>query len=225
MIAELAYRRVCILRAVASLQIHFIELYTSRARQCSLGYDSSGACDSFQLGETIKFLSKKGLLFLIPFQSASPDDPDYIWPEAYSGDIEHLIGLLRQCPQYQIDQNHRHCGLRVRILPALDYIKECLDTGIGINPMRWKIDRAPQTWVATRESGNIDRKAFTVGKEKVVGNSFEFTKAARTSMQFGANSLDTIKSAKTLFTADTWIWTGGSQGEEDSSMLKTSLKW
>lgn len=205
--------------------MHFIELYTSRTRQCALGYDSSGACDSFQLGEMIKFLSKKGLLFLIPFQTVAPEDPEYLWPEAYTGDIDNLIGLLRQCPPYQIDKNHHHCGLRVRILPALDYIKDCFDA-IGINPMRWKTDRATQTWIPQTPSKSNGKRPFVVGGDAVGQEnirSFDFSKA-RSSLQFGSNSLDTDKSAKNLFTAETWVWTQG-QEAESSRLLKTSLKW
>jgi hypothetical protein len=58
----------------------------------------------------VKFLTKKGLLSLVPFQSVSPEDSDYIWPEAYSGDVDYLINMLRQCPSYQIDHNHGRCG-------------------------------------------------------------------------------------------------------------------
>jgi len=174
----------------------------------------------------IKFLAKKELLFLVPFQSASPADPDYVWPEAYNGDIEHLIGLLRQAPPYQIDNNHHHCGLRVRILPALDFIRDCFDTGIGINPMRWKTDRASQTWISEKPSKGRGGKAFTVGGE-VVGEDafqpFDFT-TSKTGMEFGPNSLDTAKVAKTLFTANSWTWTS-SKEEESSRLLKTSLKW
>ncbi|MCJ1304805.1 hypothetical protein MMC08_007618, partial [Hypocenomyce scalaris] len=48
---ELAYRRACVLDTINSLQNHFLALYTSKQRQCKLGYDSSPQCDSFQLGE------------------------------------------------------------------------------------------------------------------------------------------------------------------------------
>lgn len=208
MTVELACRRACILRTIASLQMHFIDIYTSRTRQCALGYDSSGACDSFQLGEMIKFLSKKGLLMLMPFQTASLEETDYVWPEPYTSDIEHLIGLLRQCPPYQIDYNHHHCGLRVRILPALDYIKDCLDTGIGINPMRWKSDRAAQTWVVAKKIKGT-RKDFVVGGKAVdeaQTGVFNFT-TAKATMLFGSNSLNIDKSAKSLFAAESWIWT------------------
>jgi hypothetical protein len=104
--AECAYRRTCVLRTIASIQNQFLTRYSSsKDRQCKLGYDSSSSCDSFQLGEMIKFLTKKKLLSLVPFQ----EDPDYILPETYNGDLDYLITILRQCPSYQIDHNHAHC--------------------------------------------------------------------------------------------------------------------
>ncbi|KAK3725375.1 hypothetical protein LTR37_000345 [Vermiconidia calcicola] len=38
---ELSFRRDCVLDTIQSLQAHFLRLYTSRDRQCKLGYDSS----------------------------------------------------------------------------------------------------------------------------------------------------------------------------------------
>ncbi|KFY05948.1 hypothetical protein V492_08222 [Pseudogymnoascus sp. VKM F-4246] len=72
-------------------------------------YDSSAACDSFQLGEMVKFFVNKGF-----FAFTSPllvNDEDY--PEPYEGDIENLITALRQCPSYQYDKNHAHCHVGV----------------------------------------------------------------------------------------------------------------
>ncbi|EER38032.1 conserved hypothetical protein [Histoplasma capsulatum H143] len=34
--------------------------------------------------------------------------------------ISNILSSLRQCPEYQIDPNHAGCGLRRRLLPALD---------------------------------------------------------------------------------------------------------
>ncbi|KAG7140693.1 hypothetical protein HYQ46_007937 [Verticillium longisporum] len=51
---ELQHRREAILNTIASVQRHFLALYSSRDRQCKLGYDSSSACDSFQLGQMLK---------------------------------------------------------------------------------------------------------------------------------------------------------------------------
>lgn len=51
---ELAYRRECILETIQSTQSWALALYTSRERQCRLGYDNSAQCDSFQLGKSSK---------------------------------------------------------------------------------------------------------------------------------------------------------------------------
>jgi hypothetical protein len=172
----------------------------------------------------IKFLTKKSLLSLIPFQCVPLEDPDYIWPDAYMGDIENLIGLLRQCPSYQIDKNHSHCGLRSKILPALEYIRDCVDTGISIKVTRWKSDRSSQTWIMPKTSnanGNR-RKPFTVGGEAVgeeSARSFDFTKA-RSEMEFGANTFNVDKSAKKLFASEKWVWTV--EREEESTRLPKS---
>jgi hypothetical protein len=211
-----------ILRTIASLQLHFLDLYTSRNRQCSLGYDSSPACDSFQLGEMIKFLTRKGLLSLIPFQAVPPEDPDYVWPEPYTGDIEHLIGLLRQCPSYQLDKNHSHCGLRTRILPALEYIRDCIDTGIGIKVMRWRADRAAHSWISPKPTAGRGRKPFVIADEEDV-QTFDFAKS-RSGMELGANSFNADSSAKNMFTAKKWIWTPDRE-EEIPRSSRPSLKF
>ncbi|KAH8599596.1 hypothetical protein B0O99DRAFT_724209, partial [Bisporella sp. PMI_857] len=109
----------CILRTIQSVLVHFLSLYTSRKRQCRFGYDSSPACDSFQLGEMVKFLTRKALLSLVPFQAVSPDDLDHFEPRTYDGSIDELIGTLRAWPEHQVDQNHKHCGPRVTIMPIL----------------------------------------------------------------------------------------------------------
>lgn len=175
----------------------------------------------------IKFLTKKNLLSLVPFQAASPYDSDYIWPEAYTGDIENIIGLLRQCPSYQIDKNHGHCGLRSRILPSLEYIRDCVDTGIGIKVLRWKTDRGSQSWVADRKRDDVSgggRRPFVVGGEAVGeengGRYFDFTKS-RSIMEFGSNSINVDSAAKAMFTAEKWCWSA--EREDDGMKLpKTS---
>jgi hypothetical protein len=227
MLVELSHRRACILRTLAGLLSHFLALYTSSNRKCRLGYDSSPACDSYQLGEMIKFLTKKGLLSLIPFQAVSPEDPEYVWPESWDGDIEHLMGILRQCPSYQIDKNHAHCGLRSKLLPRLAAIQSCIDTGVGIKLMRWKIDRAAETWIIPTRTSERGRKPFMVGSEMEEDNSrsFDFTKS-RSSMELGASGLNVDRLARALFTAQKWIWTN--EGEEENlsgNTSKTSLKF
>ncbi|KAK6610991.1 hydroxyproline-rich glycoprotein [Botrytis cinerea] len=208
--AELSYRRSRIILTISSLQTNFLSMYTSRTRQCKLGYDSSAACDSFQLGEMVKFLTRKNLLSLIPFQAVSPDDPEFIWPEAYTGDIEQLVALLRECPSYQIDKNHGHCGLRNKLLPALSYIKDCVDGGIGIKSQLWKTERSNQTWIPSPSTNTSNKKAFVVGG-KAVGDDrpeklFDFKSLNREDLTSGGRSLGVDKAAKKLFLADKWDW-------------------
>ena len=137
---ELQYRRECLLDSLGSLQLHFIELYTSRERQCKLGYDSSPQCDAFQLGEMMRFFSR---LSLLRVQNAiySVD----MTPHIFTGDIYQLIGTLRQCPSYQIDNNHTHCGLRARLIPILDLIEQAL-AEVGICAECWQQRRDGYAW-------------------------------------------------------------------------------
>ena len=102
-------------------------------------YDSSVACDSFQLGEMVRFFVSKNLFtFISPIAPPSNDDLDGL--EGYEGDIDTLIKDLRQCPSWQYDQNHAHCGLRTRLIPALDYIQAMLGSsmGVGLDWKQWK---------------------------------------------------------------------------------------
>ena len=119
---ELAFRRACILETIQSLQTHFLTLYTARERQCKLFYDSSGQCDSFQLGEMVKFFMRVGTLQLQG--SLTPDKKTS--NNAYEGDLYALLDKLRRVPEYQIDRFHTHCGIRTRLVPLLDLVQECL---------------------------------------------------------------------------------------------------
>jgi len=164
----------------------------------------------------VKFLARKGLLFLIPFQAVNSDDPDYIWPEAYSGDIEYLIGLLRQCPAYQIDSNHGHCGLRTKILPALDFIKSSMDTGLGIKLIRTKTGPVYESWLPTEEEQakqSSSKKSFWVGGSDgedvdVAGEKprqFDFA-SVRPKTGLGKDENSVERSPRGLFTAEKWNW-------------------
>ncbi|KAI9817552.1 MAG: hypothetical protein M1827_001164 [Pycnora praestabilis] len=137
---ELLYRRECILDTINSVQSYFLKLYTTKQRQCKLGYDSSPQCDSFQLGEMIRFFTRIGTLRLsgILYDTATP--------ESYTGDIEHLLEQLRQCPSYQIDRNHAHCGLRVRFLPILINLQTLISSNAAICGYCWKEDRPGHAW-------------------------------------------------------------------------------
>ncbi|KAI4955298.1 hypothetical protein J4E91_001156 [Alternaria rosae] len=151
---EMIQRREYILETINSLQAHFLKLYTSGERQCKLWYDTSLQCDSFQLGEMVRFFSK---IDTIRLQGKIYDNTE---PTYYLGDIDRLLSSLRQCSNYQVDSNHGHCGLRGRILPLLDLIQNSLslDTGsldIGIcaecwdnhrNEYAWQLAKRPVMW-------------------------------------------------------------------------------
>ena len=133
------YRRTCILATISSLQDHFLRLYSSKARQCKLGYDSSAQCDSFQLGEMVKFFVKRGTLDL---QSRMFESRDC---HVYKGSINELLASLAECPEYQIDAFHKHCGLRSRLRPAIEFLRSnCGNQGICMTC--WRADRRQYSW-------------------------------------------------------------------------------
>lgn len=146
---ELMRRRDYVLDTIQSLQTHFLRLYTHGERQCKLGYDSSPQCDSFQLGEMIRFFHR---LDLFPLTGSIMNADG---PVQYQSDIDRLIDTLRQCPEYQIDQNHKHCGLRERLLPLLSMIQNHLsldvnDLDIGICLDCWQARRQEYSWAEAK---------------------------------------------------------------------------
>lgn len=123
-----------------SLQMHVIKLYTSKRRQCRMGYENSAQCDSFQVGEAIKFFSRIGtiqLLGLVPGPSGS---------EPSTRSITETIKALRQCPSYQIDRNHAHCGVRAKLMPHLHTIEDFFLYGGGLCRLCWKDGSTQVRW-------------------------------------------------------------------------------
>lgn len=141
---ELLFRRDCILETIQSLQSYFLSLYTSGERQCKLGYDSSPQCDVYQLGQMIRFFKRINTVALSG-TIISTTDP----PEPYDGEILHLIESLRQCPGYQIDKNHHHCGLRDRLRPLLDFLEVALQD-VGLCLQCWQNCRQEYAWTRVK---------------------------------------------------------------------------
>ncbi|KAK3297989.1 uncharacterized protein B0H64DRAFT_423867 [Chaetomium fimeti] len=218
---ELHHRRECVLTTIASIQTHFLGLYTSRTRQCKLGYDSSASCDSYQLGEMVKFLCSRNLLFLTSFApSPFPPPPSTSSPtpgttpsttnttseipDISTIDIGSILATLKQCPAYQIDKNHTHCGLRARALPAVEYVQAMLASGaVSIARQAWMRDRDGAAWLRSGglDGGGVGHKGE--GERKV----FRFTRGLATDQRLrmeGAMAVD--RSARALFTADEWDW-------------------
>ncbi|KAK4243788.1 hypothetical protein C7999DRAFT_35869 [Corynascus novoguineensis] len=199
---ELHHRRACILATIASIQQHFLGLYTSRTRQCKLGYDSSASCDSYQLGEMVKFLTSRGLLFLTdfsPFSSSAVAQRDFA-----TVDIPSLLAALKQCPSYQIDKNHTNCGLRTRLLPVLEYLQAMLSSNVvSISRQAWAKDREGVAW-SLNDDDDESEEARTKKKSRV----FRFTRGLASDQRLryeGAMAADRM--ARELFTADEWDWT------------------
>jgi hypothetical protein len=234
---ELQYRRECILNTIASVQRHFLALYSSRARQCKLGYDSSPACDSFQLGQLLRFLTAKNLLSLVDFGPGSvhallfPSSPAF--PSTFSStssttatsitsfssvDAEDILTTLKQLPGYQVDKHHTNCGPRVRVDPIIDYIRAMLSaTIVSIPCAEWQRRRADVSWVIARDRrhrGDDDhgRRGFGTREEekekKKGGGTFAFTRAMANDQRLKVSGLVHADSlARDLFTADSWHWT------------------
>ncbi|KAF4126402.1 hypothetical protein GMORB2_0138 [Geosmithia morbida] len=201
---ELQFRRECVLNTIASVPRHFLRRYSSRDRQCKLGYDSSAACDSFQLGQLLRFLLAKELLFLVDF---SPGSVDAVPDAPSTVDVDEVLAALRQCPAYQVDKHHTNCGPRLRIDPVLDYFRTALSANALSVPLaEWKRRRADVSWV----EGAAQVK-HAKGDEDDNSNSsrvFAFTRALANDQRLryeGAMYADRM--ARKLFTATEWDWT------------------
>lgn len=134
----------------------------------------------------MKFFMSKKLLSLTSPLAANFED----YSEEYGSDIETLITIMRQCPAYQIDQNHNHCGMRSRILPALDFITGMLTSNIGIDRKCWKTDRPTACW-----------------EDNGAGQPFKFTKGIAGDQRLKVDGLIVgNRHAKAFFTASSWDW-------------------
>ncbi|KAF7541226.1 hypothetical protein G7Z17_g11997 [Cylindrodendrum hubeiense] len=195
---ELRYRRECILNTIASVQRHFLALFSSRERQCKLGYDTSAACDSFQLGQMLKFFLAKNLLFLVDFSPTSMDSV----PDTAMVEVEELLSTLQQCPSYQVDKNHTNCGLRVRVEPIMGYMRSMLSANvIAVPHADWQRRRAEVSWANVRENGDTENDNSRT-------KTFAFTRAIANDQRLRyEGTLYADKMAKAMFTAEAWDWT------------------
>ncbi|KAI1174545.1 hypothetical protein F4777DRAFT_379431 [Nemania sp. FL0916] len=220
---ELQYRRNCILNTLASIPRHFLVLYTSvrGMRQCKLGYDSSVACDSYQLGEMFKFLTNKGLFFLADFSPKSLDGLS----DATLLPVDGVLAALRQCPAYQIDKNHTNCGLRTRLLPLLDFLQGLLSANsIPISQPAWKNHRAAHSWMPVEDKEAVTR---VNGGGEEGERPFRFTRslAGDQRLRF-ENAMGADQFARDVFTATSWDWTAEDQAPDHApSHTSTTPRW
>jgi len=145
LIEEMSYRRGYLLETISSLQQHFINLYIFEPNQCKYGYDSSPACNSFQLGQMIRFFSRHHTLSLeSTFYPSLKTQPMH-------GNVLELLITLRACPSYQVNSFHAHCGIRTRFLSCLELIIPLPQVGICVR--RWKTDMTAESWEGSPQGG------------------------------------------------------------------------
>jgi len=145
---ELSLRRASILETLQSIQTYFLTQYSSRTRQCRLGYDTSPECDSFQFGEIVRFYLRAGTLRL-ENTIAGGDHPPSSESDFYAGDIPLLLDRLKQIPEYQVDRNHSHCGIRTRLVPYLELVSAAM-LQAGICGECWAEDRHAHAWLGAK---------------------------------------------------------------------------
>jgi hypothetical protein len=143
---ELVLRRDAILETIQSIQTYFLAQYSSRTRQCRLGYDTSPECDSFQFGEMVRFYLRAGTLRLENTIAGLPASDS---SAAYDGDIHILLDRLKQIPEYQVDRNHSHCGIRTRLVPYVELVSAAM-LQAGICGDCWSEDRHAHAWLGAK---------------------------------------------------------------------------
>jgi hypothetical protein len=174
---EMEFRRSALLQTIGSLQPYFLSLYMSPAHQCISGYSNTRECDQFQLGEMVKFFARLGTLNLeSTLAGLDPEPPS-------NGDVMKLLGQLRQCPSYQIDSAHSHCGLRDRILPCLEFLSTIIlerKDLVGICGECWAQRRTATRWIGAKGPliWHLDRALRDISRFKESSPSCHESQAA-----------------------------------------------
>ena len=97
----------------------------------------------------IRFFSRKATLRIESAFSPAPEEL-----EPHNGNLEDIIAKLKECPSYQIDNNHAHCGLRTRLMSVLEGPRPprpLLQVGICLEC--WKEDRSNESWLENPTGG------------------------------------------------------------------------
>ena len=142
---ELYSRRDHVLNTISSLQKYMVDSYIFEPNQCRLGYDSSPACNTYQLGQMVRFFRRTNTLkFDSMLHTTDQDLPS-------SRNILEILASLRACPDYQIDANHMHCGIRNKFLAALRTIVP--EQQVGICGRCWREDSRKESWEKNPHDG------------------------------------------------------------------------
>lgn len=188
-------RREYILETIGSLQKHMVDLYIFEPNQCRYGYDSSPACNYYQLGQMVRFFRRTNTLEL---ESSLYSAGQSI---ACNRNIVEVIAALRACPEYQIDENHKHCGIRNRFVAALQTIAP--EEQAGICGHCWRDDAGRESWERNPEGA-------------------EWRYVPRTEPMHSSHSHDGClahRKAKAMYTAKSRDWTHRTPGISDSELM------
>nr|OQO26379.1 hypothetical protein B0A51_06941 [Rachicladosporium sp. CCFEE 5018] len=142
---ELSLRRSYVLETIQSVQEHFLSVYSTRKRVCRLGYDSSPECDSFQLGEIVRFFMRAGTLKMRG-AIINTEDSEIV---PYVGDLALLFDRLKQVPEYQVNAHHSHCGIRTQYVPFLQLVEAALPHA-ALCGICWVEDRHNHSWLDSK---------------------------------------------------------------------------
>ena len=137
-------RRNYALRTISSVQKHFVSLYCSKNIQCKKGYADSMNCDSYHLGEMVKFFTGKGTLGVQCMFTQSPTIDSV-------NSLTDIIKSLKECPSYQMNTNHTRCGVRQRMMPILVTLETVEKLGLCL-PC-WKANGVEESWLDSPFSG------------------------------------------------------------------------
>jgi hypothetical protein len=142
------------------MQTHLVNSYIPTLgrpyrQQCRMGYGNSPQCDSFQLGEALRFFSRVGTLHLSlsPMERSTSAGTNSI----SSGHAHDILHNLAGAPSHQIDPYHRHCGIRLRIRSMI----ETMDRHwmLGICGFCWESDRRSEiSW----QTPNPPEKSYII---------------------------------------------------------------
>ncbi|KAI9739169.1 MAG: hypothetical protein M1834_007382 [Cirrosporium novae-zelandiae] len=148
---ELASRRIYLLETIKIIQTYCLAKYSAKERQCRLGYEDSPQCDSFQLGEMVRFFNRIGTIDL-----TQTTDPIM----NYTGDVSKLLRSFSSCPSYQICSHHSHCGLRTMLIPMLDRLQTLVNSGFscGICLSCWQHRPDDISWDKPASNNSLDRR-------------------------------------------------------------------
>lgn len=146
----------------------------------------------------VKFLANKRLLFLVDFGPASLHEVD----DTCLLPIDAVLAALRQCPGYQIDKHHTNCGLRTRMLPALDFVKTLLAaSSVPLARLPWRNDRQNAAWMPREGAGGGG------GRGEADDKPFQFTRAIAGDQRLRyEHAMGADRFARDVFTASGWNW-------------------